>query len=484
LKSILNHQDKTWLLQVISTFFDFIKDESNKKPDIKIAELLQIIEKMKVHEIEMPVNKILHSDKGINFITAHSAKGLEFNKVFIIGASKTVWDKNTGNFYSFSFPDTLNADTKGNDEDERRLFFVAMTRAKRELYISYSEQNENGKKLEASQFVTEILESKDIQFDRIELPEDEVNKFQLYTLLQKQKSIQLIDHDLIDKVLSNLKLSVTALNKYLKCPVAFYFDNILRVPGSRNKYMGFGRAIHRALQFYFEELKRKQELSLTKFLEFFYQGMRESASHFTDQEKKDLTDYGELILTGYYSNYLENLKPAKDYQIEIKLDKSEYEGIPLKGVLDLVEIYDGFVEVVDYKTGDYTKSTTKAKLKSPDAKQENGGDYWRQMVFYKMLLDSDTKHNFSMHTGYMDFVEPDKKTQKYQRSKIVVSDDDIKLVGEQIKQVWADIHEHKFEGLCEDEHCNWCDFVRNDYVFNEDLNVDRTEDDQELMGYA
>ena len=484
LKSILNNQDKTWLLQVISTFFDFIKAESNKKPEIKVAELLQIIEKMKEHQIAMPVNKVLYSDAGINFITAHSAKGLEFENVYILGATKNVWDSSRGNNFSFTFPDTINADIKGNDEDERRLFFVAMTRAKKALYISYSEQNENGKNLESSQFVTEILEGDNTELNNVVLPEEDVNNFQLMTLLQKQKTVELIDHDLIDKVLKNMKLSVTALNKYLRCPNAFYFDNILRVPSSRNKSMGFGRAIHRALQFYFEEQKKKQSLSQEKLIGFFEQGMRESASHFTDQELKDLSQYGEKILKGYYEQYLKNLVPAKDYEIEIKLDKSEYKGIPLKGVLDLVEVYDGYVEVVDYKTGDYTKTGTKAKLKRPDAKQENGGDYWRQIVFYKMLLDSDTKHNMNMHTGYMDFVEPDKKTQRYERTKIVVSDQDIQTVGEQVKQVWTDIHDHKFEGLCEDDYCNWCDFVRNDYVFMEGKKVDNTEDDQELEGYA
>lgn len=484
LKTALNDAQKTWQLQVISTFFDFIKSESQKNPEIRLGDLLKIIDKMKSYEIAMPVNKVLHSDKGINFITAHSAKGLEFEKVFIIGATSSIWDKSGSSFGNFSFPNTINADVKTNDEDERRLFFVAMTRAKEQLVISYSEQSESGKDLVASKFVTEIQEGDHVETSNITISEERVNSFQEYTLKKLQKTAQLIDHDLIDKVLSNMKLSVTALNKYLKCPNSFYFDNILRVPGSRNRHMGFGRAAHRALQFYFEEIKKKRDVDLSKLLDFFRQGMRESASHFTDQEYKDLGQYGVKILKGYFDHYLKDLTVAKDYEIEIKLDKSEFKGIPLKGVLDLVEVHDAYVEVVDYKTGDYTKPSTKAKLKRPDAKQEQGGDYWRQIVFYKMLLDSDTKYNMRMHTGYMDFVEPDKKTLKYERSKIVVSDEDIDVVGKQIQQVWTDIHDHKFEGLCDDEYCNWCDFVRNDYVFKENSDIDRSEEDQELSSYA
>ena len=479
LKSILQHPQKTWLLQVISTLFDHIKDESNKRPDMKLIDFLTTINKMKDSNLKLEINKIVHSDQGIHFITAHSAKGLEFDKVFMLGCTKNIWDKNSRNFNSFSYPENVNEDTTNNTQDERRLFFVAMTRAKTQLEISYSKQTETGKELGASQFVDEILGATELELTPTIVGVDNINEFQALCLTKVNKEIALIDHDLIDKILTRYKLSVTGLNKYLRCPMSFYFDTILQVPTARNKYMGFGRAIHKALQLYYEDKKRGQSPDKATLNKYYIQGMREHRSHFTEKEYKDLTDYGLLILPQYYDANMVMEPVVKDYALEIKIDHAEHQGVPLKGVLDKVEVYKDHVNVVDFKTGKWKKPDTNKKLKGISDKNELGGDYWRQIVYYRILIDSDKKHNWVMNAGFIDFVEPDRSSGEFKKQKIVVSIDDIAIVGEQIKETWENIHAHKFNQLCEDEHCYWCEFVRNDYVFNDELELDKLEDIQE-----
>ena len=116
----------------------------------------------------------------------------------------------------YSFPDTINADNKNNIEDERRLFFVAMTRAETDLVISYANANEEGKQLTPSQFVEELHVDERINVTNPKVSESDLAEF-YYRLLQRQvKSIPLIETDLIDKWLDGYKLSVTHLNKYLK----------------------------------------------------------------------------------------------------------------------------------------------------------------------------------------------------------------------------------------------------------------------------
>ena len=103
LEYVMTQSNKSWLLQVVSTFFDFIKNESTKKPDLNITELLDMIDKMRNNNIDLPVNKVISSSEGAHFITAHSSKGLEFKKVYIIGGTKNIWDKGIGKHNQYTY---------------------------------------------------------------------------------------------------------------------------------------------------------------------------------------------------------------------------------------------------------------------------------------------------------------------------------------------------------------------------------------------
>src|SRR6201996_8700749 len=165
LKYIMQQPNKGWYMQVLTNFFDFLKDESRKKPEIKLPDLIEIIKVMKEYKIRLPLNQVIYSDNGINFLTAHGSKGLEFEHVFLIGASKKIWDGKGRNF-GYSYPDTLTQapdDEIAQKEESRRLFYVAITRAKQCLSISFANKDKNGKEQEASQFVGEILADTHLQ---------------------------------------------------------------------------------------------------------------------------------------------------------------------------------------------------------------------------------------------------------------------------------------------------------------------------------
>ncbi|MEI7802630.1 MAG: ATP-dependent helicase, partial [Bacteroidota bacterium] len=104
---ILKSDEKIWLMQVLTTFFDFLKAESAKQPRIKVRQFLEMIEQMEDHELGLPVNKTVFREDGVNFITAHSAKGLEFQHVFMLGCTADKWEGAAGGGSNFSLPDTL-----------------------------------------------------------------------------------------------------------------------------------------------------------------------------------------------------------------------------------------------------------------------------------------------------------------------------------------------------------------------------------------
>jgi DNA helicase-2/ATP-dependent DNA helicase PcrA len=90
------------------------------------------------------------------------------------------------------------------------------------------------------------------------------------------------------------------------------------------------------------------------------------------------------------------------------------EGVPAKGKLDKLEFDGKQVNVVDYKTGN--PNNAKPKISGPSEKEPLGGDYWRQAVFYKLLVDR-SPFGWQVISTEFDFVEPDNK-KNYKRKNI------------------------------------------------------------------
>ncbi|MEY2903840.1 MAG: hypothetical protein RLY89_2946, partial [Bacteroidota bacterium] len=92
-------------------------------------------------------------------------------------------------------------------------------------------------------------------------------------------------------------------------------------------------------------------------------------------------------------------------------------------------------------------------------KEPNGGDYWRQAVFYKILVDHYDQKNWKVVSTEFDFVEPDKKKQ-FKKEKIVISPADMTTVTQQIKTVWKKIQDRELYTGCGKSDCHWCNFVK------------------------
>jgi len=471
---LMVHPERTFLMQCLTSLFDFIKAESVKKPDLSIKELYELIYKMEKNAVEMPVYQFVKNVDGINFITAHSSKGLEFEYVFVMGSTANNWEKKRAIAGGFSMPKGMKDDVKDLEiEENRRLFFVAMTRAKKELTISYSLENEAGKETEKSRFVVEMLDSDVVEFqNNIVLPEEKLVQYQ-FDLMSYQNlgTIPLIDKNVIDEALKSFKLSVTSLNKYLRCPLSFYFETIVRVPQARKAAPGFGSAVHYALEMYFKEMLKSpsHQFPTDAFLiEMYKKGLNQYQSHFTRAEFQNYVEYGMKILPEYVS--ANKLKWNKVSLVEFDMRNVQYDGIPLSGKLDKLEFTGKEVNVVDYKTGnpDYAKS----KLSPPNEKNPLGEDYWRQLVFYKILMDAQKNKDWEMVSSEMEFVEPSKKTGEFVRQKLVISPTDVATVKDQIKLVWTKIHNHEFQDGCGDANCTWCNFVKSNYGTEVELTED------------
>jgi DNA helicase-2/ATP-dependent DNA helicase PcrA len=475
LRYIMQQQDKGTHMQMLTNLFDFLKDESRKNPEISLADLILTIDLMKKNNIRLSLNQVIFSDNGINFLTAHGSKGLEYEYVFFIGCDKKTWDSK-GRNNGFSYPDTLTqsrADDIAQKEESRRLFYVALTRAKQCLMISYASKDKNGKDQEASQFIGEILADTHLVAEHPKVKEDDMLEFYAaqFSIDDKPK-IELLDRNYINQLLQNYTLSVTHLSNYLDCPLKFYFQCLIRVPSGKSPSATFGQAVHWALNRTFKKLSEwgDQFPPTEEFMKEYRWYMYRNRDSFTKEDFKLRIAYGEKILPAYYEQSI--ISWNKIAVTERSIKNIEIEGVPIKGNLDKIEFEGKNVTVVDYKTGKFKNA--KDKFDSPTNEKPEGGDYWRQAVFYKILIDHDRTNDWQVVNTVFDFVEPIKDGE-YHKQKVFITSEDTATVTEQITSVYKKIMAHDFNTGCGKKECDWCHFVKSNFKQADGVLVDELD---------
>jgi DNA helicase-2/ATP-dependent DNA helicase PcrA len=461
IQNVLTGKDKGFELDMVSHFFDFIKEETHRHPSLNLTALVDMLKLMRREDIRLPLPITTGNESGVNLLTTHGSKGLEFKHVFLAGTNAHYWEKKRSTASAgYSLPDTVINSLEHTDDKEelRRLFYVAITRAKQFLNISYSQYKGDGKEAEPSQFIIELLEGKEAAIEKMEL--DPIVKTN-YKLLRLQSApmpeISQMEEDFIQPKLEKFSMNVTALNNYLKCPLHFYYNSLIRVPSGKSEATTFGSAIHDALNKFFKKMQdsaQNEFPDIQTLVQDFNYYMHRHREAFTAQEFKDKMELGETVLIKYYERYINEWN--KVVTTEYRITSVVVNDIPLKGAIDKVEFNGKQVVVVDYKTGNIENA--REKLKGPNDKNPNGGDYWRQAVFYKILLNHHPK-NWEVVSAEFDFVEPNKK-KEFEKIAVNITDADITTVTQQVKQVWEKIQQKDFYTGCGKEDCHWCNFVK------------------------
>lgn len=460
LRHIMLSTDKHWQLQVLTGLFDFVKEETHRNPLLDLQAFVTLIETMEKEEIKLPLVQVSGSDKGINLMTAHGSKGLEFEYVLLVGCNSSFWEKKRKPGGGYKLPDTMFASqaVSGDEEELRRLFYVALTRAEQHLYISYSKFKNDGKELEPSMFIAEIQDEHPLPVEKMIIDTEVLSEFAaLHFGEAEAPEIEKMEEEYIGHLLDKFVMNVTALNNYLKCPLEFYFKNLIRIPSPRNEATEFGSAVHYALEKLFRNMQDgKKDTFGTKaeFIADFVWYLDRHRESFTKEQFARRKEYGQEILANYYDKYIHSF--SKIVAIERRI-KTVYKEVPIKGALDKLEFDGKSVNVVDYKSGDPDKAIP--KIKGPSDKDPNGGDYWRQAVFYKILVDNYEQKDWKVVSTEFDFIEPDKK-KNYRKEKLIITPADITTVSQQIVTTWEKIQNRDFYTGCGKEDCHWCSFVK------------------------
>jgi len=456
-------------LECISSFLDFVESESNKGLS-SLEELLTKVQLLDSHHIRIPKDRIVYEEKGVQLITAHSSKGLEFKHVFVLQCAQNAWEKERSFNHSFNWKQ-ISDSTKSDDgiEEKRRLFYVAMTRAEQSLTLSYSTTSGNDKEVSRSQFIDEIENHPGVAFLKPAIG-SQVSANRLAQLLSKPKSheINLIDESSLDSFLANYKLSASHLNQYIECPTAFYFKYVLRVPARKNVYMSFGIAVHKALELTISKREDPEFFNARTMSKIYSSQLDKHRAVYSEQEFKDFQSLGQNILGRFFEARKNEWSTTDTIKTELDIDQVEINGVPIKGKLDLVEIDEMSARVVDFKTGDPKNAKSKMKPPKADATTQDsiiaqyGGSYWRQIMFYALLVNYDKTSALKMRSGSMDFVEPS-EDETFINYEVFIDQDGLETITQMVEWAYEQIMTKQFSHGCMEDTCEWCQFTTNYY---------------------
>lgn len=460
-------------LRALGSFINMVKTSDLSNPSIRLRDFMLEMKIREEHALPVQGDLVTMTQEGVRIYTAHGSKGLEFRSVIIPFCLHNrnwparMWPEriklppdliNTGR----RLPDGKEKTKELSLQDETRLFYVAMTRAKSDLIFTASPTENN---------ISSLYLSK-LEIER----ESPASGSQGDEETVIEKSIEVTDiedpfigtEDILRDMVGNMSLNPTRLNAYIYCKRRFLYNDVIKLPGAKKKSLIFGNCVHKALEDTYREFMAAKKFPLFSFFqdafrrELKFQGV-DRASERELLEKMEKT-------AGWFEKARK--APVMPLSLEKKLLVTIGDNILFTGKYDKVEWHDEkkkLIKIIDYKTGKPDKHLKAIGDKSDITDPECDG-YLRQLVGYRLLFERDKSRSKGRRvaSGELVFIEPVSEDMKklgyskgsYAVKSVEITDDMVNKLEGLIKTSWEAIKRLKFEKLPvrDDNKCGHCDF--------------------------
>lgn len=335
----------------IAKFFDKVKTYEVDHEDASIFAVVDWLD-LSIDLGESPIasNTDWGEINAVNILTVHSAKGLEFKAVFLVNLVSARFPTNERH-EQIPIPDALVKEVLPvgdyHMEEERRLFYVGLTRAKDYLYLTGAKYYGDGKReKKLSPFIQECLGNQDVG---TVTRQQENNEKQLFLIDWSAPDTKRAKPQELEPNKSITSIWYTHIESFKRCPLQYKYRYLIKIPVPTSAALGFGDIVHKTMQeFYTQVIAGKnvtKELLLT-----LYANQWKSKGFMNKSYEDEMKKHGEVLLSEYFDKgYDKKTKTiAVEQGFKIKISKD----ITLGGKIDRIDrTVDGKLEIIDYKTG-------------------------------------------------------------------------------------------------------------------------------------
>ncbi len=272
-------------IENLAKFFEIVREFENVTAENRVINFIEYLD-MLIKAGDDPATVEADIDtSAVNISTVHKAKGLEFRVVFIVGLvqGRFPWPKRRD---PLEIPEDLIKEVlpQGDfhTQEERRLFYVAITRAKDELYLTSATDYGTARQRSPSEFIFEALGKEK------EKKQPKIKSSALETIDRfKESSALKIDKGPKPKSEKELlHLSFYQIDDYLTCPLKYKYVHVLHVPILTHHTVIYGKALHDAVQKYFQFKMKNFKLPFQELIDAFENSF--SAEGFFNKEHVEI----------------------------------------------------------------------------------------------------------------------------------------------------------------------------------------------------
>lgn len=440
----LNIASNTEAFSVLQFLFEEAGKIVIKNRRAMLADFVEHLSRIERHNIA-PLIVVDARQSQVKLSTIHKSKGLEYDYVFTIDVTDKKFEKNGRRNDPLRIP---GIGVERDTDEERRLLYVAITRAKKQASLSFALCGSRDETTVPSALLDELDPN---------LLERNVPQFEPIGLLSEGARISKDAKNELREVFLNRPFSVTALNNFLECPWKYVLRNLLLIPDVKGWNALLGTACHRALQRFHLETRRGHILSEIELKKIVKESVEAEA--FSKHELVLALEKAEENVLSYAKCYEPQsvgqniyIEESLNFPLKVRFEKSDFE-ILITGKIDLAVEESAEVEVIDFKTKKrMTRNAILGETKSDD------GGYIRQLHFYKFLWEN-ARLGEKVEKASLIFLSPEKG--KVSKETFEISEQDKESIEKLTKETLISIYNFDFlDKGCGEKDCEFCELSK------------------------
>ncbi len=420
----------------IAKFFDKLKTYEAEHEEAGVEAIVDWLNlKMEMGESPLATDLDWTQENKVNLLTVHSSKGLEFPVVFLVNLVNERFPTRNRK-EQIPIPHQLIKEVlpegDPHEQEERRLFYVGMTRAKNLLYFTSAKFYGEAKRIKKiSPFVQETLGK---QLNNLAMKQFSNNQMSIFDFKPVKQELRVKDLESSNRI---TYLSYSQLETFNRCPLQYKYSYILRIPVPISAAASFGISLHNSLRDFYQQHQKNKKLNQKMLLKILRVNWIKEG-YFSKAHEKKMYFRAKDFLAGFFKKgYQKTDNPIALEQIFIIKASSN---LKIGGRIDRADfLKDNTLEIIDYKTGKVP--TQKEVDKNP------------QMTFYAMAATNPGIFNKNPEEVLCSFYFLETQEKLSTRR----TQDDLKKAQKEIIKKAKEIEKSEF--LPEPgPYCDFCDY--------------------------